>query len=256
MSSPGQKREVAAMQWPALMGMLIAHAVVIKERERNHACLTRNLHTVSFVMPSLQNRVQLATPSYKLKKEKREAKCVDSSTPTDGSSLVDPASVSVIGVVGEKLDQKSPMLPPKKKPRKDKASVKAKKSVDSTSTDSKISELDSKWSEGFNRLEALIMSKSFQPTFSSDVRVTPPCSPTANMSKDSEPFFQLTRRPVDSFTTVKRTGPDTHAAVQLSAGKLEPHKDSHGQASTERTGPDVYASNQHQSASKLKSESH
>ena len=88
--------------------------------------------------------------------------------------------MSVIGVVGEKLDQKSPALPPEKKPKKDKASVKAKKSVDSSATDSKISELDSKWSERFNRLGALIMSKSIQPTFSSDVRVTPR-SPPANV---------------------------------------------------------------------------
>ena len=163
-----------------------------------------------------EQRVQLATQSYKLKKEKREAKRVDNSTPTDGSSLVDPASVSVIGVVGEKLDQKSPTLPPeKKKTKKDKASVKAKKSVDSTATDRKISELDSKWSEHFNRLEALIMSKSFQPTFSSDLRVTT-CSPPDNVPKDSEPFFQPTHRPVDTSPTVMRTDPDSRAAMQPS----------------------------------------
>ena len=75
------------------------------------------------------------------------------------------------------------------------------------------------------------------------------------MPKDSEPFFQLTHQPVDTSPTVKRTGPDSHAAMQLLAGKLKPYKDSHVQASTERTGPDVYAS-KHQSAGKLKSESH
>ena len=166
---------------------------------------------------------------------------------------MDPVSVSVIGAVGENVDPKSPTVPPEKKSKKDKALVKAKKPVDSTSTDSKISELDLKWSECFNILEALIMSKSFQPTFSSDVRVTPPRSPPANVSKDSEPFFQPTHRSVD--TSVKRTGPDSHAAMQPSASKLKTYKNSHGQASTERTGPDVYTS-KHQSAGKLKSESH
>ena len=47
-----------------------------------------------------EQRTQLATPSYKLKKEKREAKRTDSNTPTD-DTLVDPATVAVIGVVGD-----------------------------------------------------------------------------------------------------------------------------------------------------------
>ena len=115
-----------------------------------------------------EQRAQLATPSYKLKKEKREAKHLDSTTPTDDSSLVDPASVSVIGVVGDSTCTQSPTLPPEKKVKKDKPTAKSKKATSST-TDNKISELDQKWSERFNRLEALIMSKSFQPTFSSDL---------------------------------------------------------------------------------------
>ena len=84
------------------------------------------------------------------------------------------------------------------------------------------------------------MSKSFQPTFFSEVRVTPTHSPPAIVSKDSEPFFQPTHRPVD-VSPAKRTGPDTHAAMQLSTGKLQPDKDQ-GQVPAERTGPDAYAS--------------
>ena len=50
---------------------------------------------------TLEQRAQLSTPSYKIKKEKREAK---SSTPAKDSdslspTLVDPALVSVVGVV-------------------------------------------------------------------------------------------------------------------------------------------------------------
>ena len=144
----------------------------------------------------------------------------------DDSSLVDPASVSVIGVVGDSSSAHASTTPPppqEKKPKKDKIPAKPKKSVESASADSKISELDQKWLERFNRLEALIMSKSFHPTFSSDVRDTPTHSPPARVSKDSELFFQLTHWPVD-ISPVKRTGPDTHAAMQPSTSKLQPDK--------------------------------
>ena len=82
----------------------------------------------------------------------------------------------------------------------------------------------------------------------------PAHSPPANVSKDSEPFFQLTHRPVDT-SPVKHTGPDTPAAMQPLAGKLQPDKDSQGQVPAEHTGPDAYAT-QHQSAGKLKSDPH
>ena len=75
-------------------------------------------------------------------------------------------------------------------------------------------------------------------------------SPPANVSKDSEPFFQSTHRSV-----VTSAGPDTPGAMQPSAGELKPDKDSQGQISAERTGPDVYAA-KHQSAGKLKSDPH
>ena len=44
-----------------------------------------------------------------------------------------------------------------------------------------------------NRLEALLLAKTLQPAFSSEVRVTPPCSPPVNIPKDSEPFFSTFR---------------------------------------------------------------
>ena len=46
---------------------------------------------------------QISTPSYKLKKEKQEARKAESATPTQEScELVDSSSVSVIGVVARK----------------------------------------------------------------------------------------------------------------------------------------------------------
>ena len=90
-----------------------------------------------------------------------------------------------------------PSMPPEKKSKKDKLPSKTKKSSDASdtkakntdSTDSKIAELDSKWSERFNRLEALLLSRTLQPTFSSEIRVSPPHSLPANIPKDSKPFL-------------------------------------------------------------------
>ena len=159
--------------------------------------------------------------------------------PTEVSSLVDPFTVSVIGVVGDATSEKSPAMPPEKNIKKDKAPTKAKKEKASTSaSDDRISQLDQKWSERFNRLEALLLSKSLQPTFSSEVRVSPSHSPPANVARDTEPFFQPTNRTKDVSSTPQRTGPDSTATKQKSAGKLqsEHHRP---KSSTGRTGPDT-----------------
>ena len=192
-------------------------------------------------------------PHAKSKRKKREAKRLDSN-PSDEVALVDPDSVSVIGVVGDSSSAQTSSAPPEKKPKKDKAPSKGKKSVDISSSDSKISQLDEKWSERFDRLEALLLSKSFQPSFSSEIRVTPTHSPPASINKDTEPFFQPTTQQ-GTIQPVKRTGPDNDAALQRSTGKLEVTQESQKQVLSERTGPDIHAS-QHQSAGKLKPDSH
>ena len=84
----------------------------------------------------------------------------------------------------------------KKDNKKEKSpSTKASKSH-SPSTDAKITDLDNKWSERFSRLEALIMAKSFEPTFSSNVKVAPTHSPLHDVENVSEPFI----RPSNSTT--------------------------------------------------------
>ena len=67
-----------------------------------------------------EQRAQISTPSYKIKKEKRESKRSDSTQPTD--ELVDPSSISVIGVMSGTSADKSLILP-EKKPKKDKPST-------------------------------------------------------------------------------------------------------------------------------------
>ena len=164
---------------------------------------------------------QLSTPSYKLKKKKREAKssstAKEPSTDTVSPTLVALALVSVVGVIVGQSTSRSPGLsaPPAEKKRKAKGkkstsskSVKPDKAVKSSSsrslaststdqekpassqpltsfsTDSRFTELDMKWSDRFNRLEALIMAKILDrpqdPTFST-VKVSPTHTLPANV---------------------------------------------------------------------------
>ena len=136
---------------------------------------------------------QLSTPSYRLKKEKREAKKLESTTSKD-STLVDPSSVAVIGPVSDiGTASSTPPVVPEKKVKKDKPSSSKSKKSDKSVEDSKYDELDKKWTDRFSRLEALLMAKSLQPadqpTFSASVRLPPSHSPLVAVSKDSEPFF-------------------------------------------------------------------
>ena len=248
MASPGQKRGSCGHAMAGFDG----HAFCARCREKGKGekpCIankdTTDCKFCNLLTP--EQRAQISTPSYKIKKEKREAKRLDNPTPTEEIALVDPASVSVIGAVGESVASPSTSIPPEKKAKKDKPTSKAKKSA-SSSADDRISALDLKWSDRFNRLEALLMAKSLEPSFSADVRVTPKHSPPATVSKDSEPFFQPTNL---LGVSSQRTGPDTVAALQPSAGKLPTEKNS--QTSSTRTGPDVIASKQ-KSAGKQKVE--
>ena len=173
---------------------------------------------------------------------------METDTPTqDTASFVDPSSVSVLGVVGKTSNVTSPALPPEKKAKKEKTTSKAKKPVTSSATDGKIAELDQKWSDRFNRLEALLMAKSFQPTFSSDVRMTPSHPPRHTWVRTLNPFSQpissiasnqpVSDRSLHRSSSPERTGPESPAVKQLLAGKLLSEQPLHG--SSEGTGPDV-----------------
>ena len=249
MSSPGQKRGSCGHAMAGFDGH--AFCACCREKGKGEEPCIANKETKDCKFCNLftpEQRAQISTPSYKIKKEKREAKRLDTATPTEEVALVDPASVSVIGAVGESVTSPSTCLPPEKKTKKDKPTSKSKKSA-SSSSDDRISALDLKWSERFNRLEALLMAKSMEPSFSADVRVTPIHSPPANVSKDAEPFFQPSNQSVDSS---QRTGPDTVAVTQPSAGKLLTDKNSQVPSSDVRTGPDIIAHKQ-QSADKPRS---
>ena len=112
MSSPGQKRGSCGHAMASFDG----HSFCAQCREKGKGtepCIsdkeTSDCHLCNLFTP--EQRAQISTPSYKLKKEKREAKRLDSSTLSNESSLVDPSTVSVIGVVGDAKTDKSPVLP-------------------------------------------------------------------------------------------------------------------------------------------------
>ena len=94
MSSPGQKRESCGNALASFDGHAYCTCCRDKGKGEELCISDQEASDCKFCNAfTPEQRVQLATPSYKLKKEKREAKCIDNSTPTDGSSLVDPASV-------------------------------------------------------------------------------------------------------------------------------------------------------------------
>ena len=235
MSSPGQKRGSCGHA----MAIFDRHAFYARCREKGKGeepCIANKDTTDCSLCNSFtpEQRAQISTPSYKIKKEKREAKRVDNTQPTD--ELVDPSSVSIIGVVSGPSADKSP-APPEKKPKKDKPSSSAL----SSATEDKFSALEDKWADCFNRLEALLLARSIEPTFSSDVRVAPDHPPPGNVTRDSEPFFQPIDKPLDKS---QHTGPDSSAALQPSAGKLTTDPALQGSSTVKRTGPDTVASQQ------------
>ena len=198
MSSPGQRRGSCGHA----MANFDSHAFCARCREKGKGsddCVKNAQSTDCKICNAFseEQRLQLATPSYRIKKEKREAKKLEATLAKDSEELVDPSNVSVIGPV-EKEANSPTEPPPDKKTKKDtKKIAKREKSPSATtskapqsSTDDKIATLDSKWSERFNRLEALLMARNLEPKFSADVKVTPAHSPPSSVAHTSEPFIR------------------------------------------------------------------
>ena len=206
---------------------------------------------------TLEQKNQLSTPLYKLNKEKKEAK---SSTPVKDSdtlspTLVDPALVSVVGVVdgqttsglSRPVEKKSKKTDVKKSTATSSKLAKSEKSVKpsssrplaisstnqgkstTSSTDTRISDLDKKWSDRFNRLEALLMAKTMDrpqdPVFST-VKVTPSHAPPANVVRPYS-FLKLASQPsqpTDPAMDSLATDSSLHKSVAKasSSAQLEP----------------------------------
>ena len=126
MSSPSQKHGSCGH----IMASFDSHSFCAHCREKGKGsdpCISHNDCTACNSLTEDQ-RIQLSTPSYRLKKEKRDLK-KSSDTPakdSTSSSLIDPSSVTVVGAVdaqgviqspGSSSDKKKKKPnPPEKKP--------------------------------------------------------------------------------------------------------------------------------------------
>ena len=179
-------------------------------------CVSRNDCNSCNILTEEQ-RLQVSTPNYRLKKEKRELEKT-SDTPIkdrDSFSLTDLSSVTVVGAVDDQgilqspgssssTEQKKPNPTEKSKGHTSKhsktGSEKPGKSPSikphRSSADARTDELDQKWSDRFNRLEAVLLSKTLdrpEPTFIT-VRMTPTHSPPVGAVRSTKPFIQPTDR--------------------------------------------------------------
>ena len=222
MASPGQRRGVCGH---AMAGFdQHAHCARCRDKKKGtDPCIKGNVCPSCNVLTEEQ-KVRLATPVYQNKKEKRDSKAA-----LEDCTLVDPALVSVLGVStesgiksseeassnavvvkakkdAESLEEasnvsahvkakkkiKSPAVSvTKEKPEKSKKRQSSQAKPTKGSTDSKLEAMDSKWLDRFNRLEAMLLSKSlsqpepsFQPVKLSPVRTSP-----TGITENVAPFF-------------------------------------------------------------------
>ena len=118
--------------------------------------------------------------------------------------------MTVVGAVDDQGNLQSPGSSSgsdkkkKDKKTKPKSSDKPSKSVDKSSrssTDTRIDELDKKWADRFNRLEALLLAKSIdqpEPTFQAP-KSAPTHPPPVGAVKSSAPFIRpSTNQPTSS----------------------------------------------------------
>ena len=193
--------------WLILTLTLTARDAGTRERVRNLVFHIHRRLTARYVITSrLINSSNWLHLHINLRRKNVKLNLLNPPLSQDSDQLVDPSSVSVIGVVDEQ------------------GSV-------------KFAELDNKWSEHFSHLEAL---KSFEPTFSSKVKVAPTHSPPHDVENMAEPFI----RP----STSKLTG------TGFSAEKHQPTRQAVTcqQASTTKFPGTGFSANKHQPASQTR----
>ena len=104
--------------------------------------------------------IQLATPTYKARKERGEQKKSEASSDTT-PTLVDPSEVTLLGRVSADKPSSVESTPKQKKKRSDGSPKSSKRRHSTKPTSDDLKSLDDKWSERFSRLEAMPLSQSF-----------------------------------------------------------------------------------------------
>ena len=166
MSSPGQKRGSCGL----VMALFDNHQKCARCRDKgvgDDPCVKKLDCQICKSFTPVQIH-QLATPTYKERKERSEQKKAEgnaSTTPT----LVDPSEVTLLGRVS--CDKSSSVdSTPKKKKRSDGSPRSSKRKHSSKPTSDDLKSLDDKWSERFSRLEAMLVNQSFaRPVTSASV---------------------------------------------------------------------------------------
>ena len=133
---------------------------------------------------------QLATPTYRTRKEKEQKKTVSASPVFATPTLMVPSQVSVLGQIqGEKAGKSTETTPAGKKKGPDESSESRKKKSSSKPMSSDLKSLGKKLSQRFARLEAMLLAKSFA------VPVEPVKKPSSVMTSE-QPFLILLPVPV------------------------------------------------------------
>ena len=164
---------------------------------------------------TLEQTLQLATPTYRDRKEK---KTTTTTTTSSTSTLVDPAHVSVLGKV-EKV--KAVHSTPSKKTKRSespKPSASKKRSSSRPSAED-LQQLDDKWAERFSRLEAMLLAKTFT------VPVEPVVKPASDVAPTQKPFFDpgatTSNLPVDKSLPVEKSGPCLDQATGTAVEEMQ-----------------------------------
>ena len=108
MSSPGQRRGTCGHAMASFDSHLACACCRDKGKGKDPCVEKPDIECTICSSFSPEQRLQLATPSYKIKKDKREAKKLESTPSKDSDSLVEPSAVTVLGAVDKQGTVKSP----------------------------------------------------------------------------------------------------------------------------------------------------
>ena len=144
--------------WPFSTTTRNARIVVTRGWETTHVKKLDCQICKAFTPAQIQ---QLATPTYKARKEcseKKKSEDIGSTTPT----LMDPSDVTLLGWVSS--DKSSSVdSTPKQKKHSDGSPRSGKRKHSSKPTSDDLMSLDDKWSERFSCLEAMLLNQYLVP---------------------------------------------------------------------------------------------
>ena len=158
MSSPGQKRGSCGH----VMALFDNHQKCARCRDKgvgDDPCVKKLDCQICKAFTPAQIH-QLATLTYKARKERSEQKKTEGNATTT-PTLVDPLEVTLLGRVSCDKSPSVDSTPKHKMKRSDGSPRSSKRKRSSKPTSDDLKSLDDKWSERFSRLEAMLVNQSF-----------------------------------------------------------------------------------------------